>query len=209
MSLNVTAEMAWPIIKEHMNLPDYVYDMLKVGGFQKWTLKSIIYTAKYGNDDAFKLMVNSDVFLFRNSIVFEEYLDEAIRFANNGDVRAFKIMISNISADAYISRDEEVKLMIFCNDMAGEPNLLDILKIVAASPGLKRSIPSIFRFLMYKCSVHRNLDAIEILLSCGIPWDKKCVWEASRKGDIDFLVWIHNHGFEIDVNMILYAGLVV
>jgi hypothetical protein len=209
MSVNVTAEMAWPIIKDHMNLPDYVYKMLKVGGFQKWTLKSIIYTAKYGNDDAFKLMVNSDVFLFRNSIVFEEYLDEAIKFANKGDVRAFKIMISNIPADAHITRDDEVKLMIFCNAMSDEPNLLDILKIVAASPGLKRSIPSIFVFLMYKCYVRHNLDAIEFLLSCGIPLDEKCVWEASHKGDTDFLVWINKHGFEIDVNAILNAGLVV
>ena len=209
MSVNVTAEMAWPIIKDHTNPPDYVYDMIKVGGFEKWTLEAIVKAAQDGNDYAFKLMVNTDVFLFHNSIVFEEYLDKAIKFANNGDVRAFKIMISNIPADAHITRDDAVKLMIFCNDMAGKPNLVDILKIVAASPGLKRSIPSIFRFLMYKCYVRRNLDTIEFLLSCGIPLDENCVLEASRKGDIDFLVWIHKHGFEIDVNMILYAGLVV
>ena len=83
------------------------------------------------------------------------------------------------------------------------------MKIVASSQGIKPSIPSIFRFMMYKAAVQRNLEVVDFLLSCGIPWDDKCVWAASCTGDIDFLVWIHNRGFHIDVNMILNAGLVL
>jgi hypothetical protein len=209
MSVLATPEMAWHIVQEHTSLPKYVYETLRLGDMDKWTFKAIVQAAKDGNSYAFKLMIDSDVYFFRNSIVFEDYLKEAILFATKGDITAFEIMMINIPLGVHVARDDVVKLMTFCHDMADKPNLLDILKIVATSPGIRSAIPSIFRFIMYKAAVHRNLEVIDFLLSQGIPWDDKCVRVASRTGDIDFLVWIHNRGFHIDVNMILNAGLVI
>jgi hypothetical protein len=209
MSVLATPEMAWHIVHEHTSLPKYVYETLRLGDMEKWTLKAIVQAAEDGNSYAFKLMINSDVFFFHNSIVFEEYLNEAIRFATKGDISAFEIMMINIPVGVHVNREDAVKLMTLCHDKADQPNLLEFMKIVASSQGIKPSIPSIFRFMMYKAAVQRNLEVVDFLLSCGIPWDDKCVWAASCTGDIDFLVWIHNRGFHIDVNMILNAGLVL
>jgi Ankyrin repeats (3 copies) len=80
---------------------------------------------------------------------------------------------------------------------AGQHGSIDTL-VAACEHGMECSVAT-----MMDAAESNQLTIVQFLHSQGCPWDQTVSHAAARRGDLEMLLWAHEHGCPVDVGTIL------